>query len=84
MVASKNELEFEDVLAEVGDYGSFQKRMLMFFLAPVASALQLEFDMRRQSLLNLVLTLTNSGGAIGTFIYGALGRQVKAIPKLNF
>ncbi|GIY12668.1 organic cation transporter 1 [Caerostris extrusa] len=161
MVASKNELEFEDVLAEVGDYGSFQKRMLMFFLAPVATALPVlamnilflvhipnhwcripevaisnltanaqqnlfghdkskcfiydlnytnwvesshfripkdtplipcnngweyettHFDETAASkwnlvcgdshYSNLVLTLTNSGGAIGTFIYGTLG-----------
>ncbi|GFT54494.1 carcinine transporter [Nephila pilipes] len=39
MVASKRKLEFEDLLEEIGDFGSFQKRMLVFFLAPVSIAL---------------------------------------------
>ncbi|GFR32332.1 carcinine transporter [Trichonephila clavata] len=39
MVATKNQLEFEDLLEEIGEFGSFQKNMLVIFLAPVSIAL---------------------------------------------
>ncbi|GFS37747.1 carcinine transporter [Trichonephila inaurata madagascariensis] len=39
MVATKNQLEFEDLLEEIGEFGSFQKKMLVNFLAPVSIAL---------------------------------------------
>ncbi|GBN70066.1 Carcinine transporter, partial [Araneus ventricosus] len=161
MVATKNKIEFEDLLEEVGDYGTFQKKMMLYFLGPVSTALpilamnilflvntpdhwcyvpevaqsnltakdqQLLFNHNQSSCFmydlnytewiqsnysyvpentslipcnngweystahfdetaaskwdmvcgdshysSLALTLTNSGGALGTFIYGALG-----------
>lgn len=34
MSSTKHDLEFEDVLSEVGDYGKYQKRLMLFFLFP--------------------------------------------------
>ncbi|CAL1289266.1 unnamed protein product [Larinioides sclopetarius] len=168
MVATKNKIEFEDVLEEIGDYGTFQKKIMLYFLGPVSTALPIlamnilflvntpdhwcyvpevaqsnltskvqqhllnhnqsscymydlnytewiqsnysyvpdntplipcnngweyskaHFEETAASKWNMVcgdshysslaLTLTNSGGAIGTFIYGALGDRIGRRP----
>lgn len=34
MVSLKHDLEFEDILTDIGDYGKYQKRLILFFLFP--------------------------------------------------
>lgn len=39
MASLKQGLEFEDILSEVGDYGKYQKRLMLFFLFPSVALL---------------------------------------------
>ncbi|KFM59487.1 Solute carrier family 22 member 7, partial [Stegodyphus mimosarum] len=39
MASTKSEMEFEDLLEDIGEYGKYQKRLMYFFLFPSAALL---------------------------------------------